>query len=85
VISHEEAGSEEAVLVHWEQEPDRLLVQVLDSAPPTEDVSPLDSAGFSSRHILSLALLDSLVDEFEYSPRPEGGMAARLSLNLPPA
>lgn len=86
VLSHEEAGTDEAVLVTWAQEPSSLVIEVVDSAPPSEhEAAPLDSAGFSSRQILSLALLDSLVDEFTYSPRPQGGMSARLSVNLPSA
>jgi serine/threonine-protein kinase RsbW len=84
VISHEASGTDDAVKVHWEQQAENLVIEVLDSAPaPEHEASPLDSAGFSSRKILSLALLDSLVDGFEYVVRPEGGMSARLTLSLP--
>ena len=74
VLAHEEAGNDEPVVVRWADEADRLVVDVEGAVAPQEEPSE-DSQGFSSRSVLSQALLDSLVDETEVS-----GTKARLVL-----
>lgn len=64
VLAHEEAGTLEPVVVRWAEEDDRLVVDVLGAIQPPSAVSE-DSHGFSTRSVLSQALLDSLVDETE--------------------
>lgn len=82
VLINEESGSEEAVVIDWLQEEGRLVVQVGDRGPgPAGDASAVDTDGFSSRLAMSVALLDSLVDEFSYQPREGGGTTARLVVN----
>lgn len=64
VLAHEEAGSQDEVVVRWADEDDRLVVDVKGLIePPSEAIE--DSHGFSTRSVLSQALLDSLVDESE--------------------
>ena len=62
VLAHEEAGSSDPVLVRWADEDDRLVIDVEGTVepPPGEEE---DSHGFSSRSVLSQALIESLVDE----------------------
>jgi anti-sigma regulatory factor (Ser/Thr protein kinase) len=82
VLSHEAAGTEAPVTVTWDEEPERFVVEVGDrgavydpDAPPEQQ----DSQGFSTRLVMSLALLHSLVDECRLGPRDGGGMCARLA------
>ena len=81
VIANEEAGSAEAVVIDWLEEEGRLVVEVGDRG--TAELgggSGVDTDGFSSRLAMSVALLESLVDDFSFSPRDGGGSVARLSL-----
>ena len=64
VLAHEEAGTQDAVAIRWEDEDDRLVVDVHSKVQPPP-VALEDSHGFSTRSVLSQALLDSLVDESE--------------------
>ena len=66
VLAHEEAGTSDLVLVRWADESDRLVIDVEGTValPPGEEE---DSHGFSSRSVLSQALLESLVDETQLS------------------
>jgi serine/threonine-protein kinase RsbW len=64
VLAHEESGSQEPVVVRWAEEDDRLVVDVKGAIQPPSSASE-DSHGFSTRSVLSQALLDSLVDETE--------------------
>ena len=64
VLAHEEAGTEDPVVVKWTDEEDRLVVDVLGPIEPPASALE-DSHGFSTRSVLSQALLDSLVDESE--------------------
>ena len=77
VLAHEEAGIEAAVSVRWSDEDDRIVVDVDHNTPMTEEEQTEDSHGFSSRLVLSTALLESLVDECEYSPH-DGGTRTHL-------
>ena len=75
VLAHEEAGRSEPVVVAWDDQPDQLVIEVRGHVPAPDSPSE-DSEGFSSRSVLSRALLESLVDSTEHS---ETG--ARLTIN----
>ena len=85
VLSMEEAGSSDPVSVSWLEEGDRIVIEVGDRGlaheePAGEDV---DSQGFSTRLVMSHALLTALVDEYQFVPRDSGGMVSRLILTRP--
>lgn len=78
VLAQEEAGNQDPVVVKWVDEPDRLVIDVHGMAQPVQtDLE--DSHGFSTRSVLSQALLDSLVDESEVTTE-EGSTRSRLIL-----
>lgn len=79
VLALEEAGIEDAVAVRWTDEADQIVVDVEYGVPMTEEGKTEDSHGFSSRLVLSTALLESLVDECEFS-QLDGGTRAHLVL-----
>jgi anti-sigma regulatory factor (Ser/Thr protein kinase) len=82
VLSNEDAGDDAPVTVKWVQTQDKLLVEVGDRGPvhdPGAPDDPFDSWGFSSRSLMSHALLQSLVDDCDIVPRSGGGMCAHLS------
>ena len=67
------------VRVAWREEPDRVVVEVVDDGRHTLP-NPEDSLVGAERMDMSVALLRSLVDECSFEPRPEGGMTTRLTL-----
>jgi len=74
VLAHEEAGVMEPVIVKWAEESGRFVIDVEGRAQPSEQELE-DSHGFSTREVLSHALLQSLVDETELSSSDEGTLA----------
>ena len=82
VLAHEESGSEDPVLIRWSDSEDRIEIHVDQAAATAPNASTADSQGFSTRLVLSTALLESLVDELAYSDRPEGGTRTRLVLAI---
>lgn len=81
VVANEEAAPGEPVAVTWSEERDRLIVEVADRGGDAgEGGDEVDTQGFSTRLTMSLALLESLVDEFELRPREGGGICTRLIL-----
>jgi anti-sigma regulatory factor (Ser/Thr protein kinase) len=85
VLSMAEAGSSDPVSVSWSDEGDRIVIEVGDrgvvhETPGGEDV---DSQGFSTRLVMSHALLTSLVDDYQFVPRDSGGMVSRLIIARP--
>ena len=66
VLAHEDAGASEPVIVRWLDDGDRIVIEVEGTIPPSQEPAE-DSHGFSTRTVLSQALLDSLVDESELS------------------
>ena len=78
VLAHEEAGNSEPVVVKWSEEADRFVIDVEGRVEPIEDALE-DSHGFSTRQVLSHALLESLVDDTELTTF-SGGTRARLIL-----
>ena len=84
VLSMEEARSSDPVSVSWLEVGDRIVIEVGDRGvaheAPGEDV---DSQGFSTRLVMSHALLTALVDEYQFVPRDSGGMVSRLIMTRP--
>lgn len=83
VLSNEAAGSSDEIVVGWSEEADRTIVEVGDRAAPpeSEQGSTLDSQGFSSRVMMSVALIQELVDDLSSEPRPGGGTTTRLTFS----
>jgi len=74
VLAHEEAGIAEPVVVKWSEEASRFVIEVEGRVePPVQELE--DSHGFSTREVLSHALLESLVDDTELSTTGEGTLA----------
>ncbi|MDQ3915713.1 MAG: ATP-binding protein [Actinomycetota bacterium] len=82
VLSTQEAGADAPVTISFTADEDRLEVVVADSGAvrSPDAVAAPDSQGFSTRDVMSMELLKSLVDEFDFSPRAGGGMQTRLML-----
>jgi anti-sigma regulatory factor (Ser/Thr protein kinase) len=78
VLGHEEAGSEEPVLVTWEDN-DTLVVEVTDRIGAEETGKLTDSQGFSTRQVMSRSLLESIAGRVEFNPSPSGGTTTRLT------
>lgn len=79
VLSTQDAGADAPISISFSVDDERLEVVVGDSgAVGAGDADAADSQGFSTRHIMSMELLKTLVDEFEFSPREGGGMQTRL-------
>jgi serine/threonine-protein kinase RsbW len=86
VLSHEAAATDAPVTVTWSDLGDRLVIEVGDRGvvyDPAASADVLDSQGFSTRFMMSLALLRSLVDECVIAPRAGGGMCTQLVFRRP--
>ena len=84
VISHEEAGSDAPVEITWDQDDDVIRIEVSDrgvTVQGEESADEVDTQGFSTRSVMSMALLKSLLDGCEFHPRDGGGMTTRLLLS----
>ena len=83
VLAHEEAGTQAPITVAWEEAADRIVVKVQDrvGTPAGEGVSPQDSQGFSSRMVMSVALLQEMADELTIEAGEGGGTTARLTFS----
>lgn len=80
VLAHEEDSLDEPISVRWEDTGDRVIVEIGDRAPaPNGSASELDTQGIATRHVMSQALLKSLVDSFEFGERDGGGSVTRLT------
>ena len=82
VLAVQEAGVHSPIEISFHAAPESLEVVVSHGgpAPAIEDAPAEDSHGFSTQRVMSMALLRSLVDEFDLAPRAGGGMQARLLL-----
>ena len=80
VLNNEEAGSEEPVHIAWSEQDGSVSIEVGDRGAPVEPdaLSQVDTQGFSTRAVMSIALLKSLVDECDFEPREGGGTTTRL-------
>lgn len=85
VLTHEEQGSDEPVFIRWSEEGERILIEVADRGPRIDsgDVqNALDSQGFSTRAVMSIALLKSIVDGCDFEERDGGGTVTRLTVTV---
>ena len=83
VIVNEEAGTDDSVSVSYSDDGGRVVIEVGDRGQ-AEHATPddaADSLGISSRLVMSMALVESLVDECEFSPREGGGTVTRLVIS----
>lgn len=83
VIAHEASGIDEPVQIVWNDDGDDVRIDVTSAASaPSDDASEaLSSTGsLASRDVLSLALLQSLVDSCTVEPLAEGGSITRLAM-----
>lgn len=79
VFTNEETGGDQPVSVSWVQQPDRIEIEVGDhNESPADQPDLLDSQGFSSRLVMSMALLEELADDLQVARRPDGGTSVRL-------
>lgn len=84
VFTNEETGGDEPVSVSWVRQADRIEIEIGDRNESAADQpDALDSQGFSSRLVMSVALLEELADELEVGRRPGGGTAVRLVFHTP--
>ncbi len=82
VLAQEATGVDDPVLVTWDHDDERVVIDVRDhrAAPDPSIGSEFDSQGFSSREVMSTALLESLVDRFESEASHDGGSRVRLTV-----
>ncbi len=83
-------GRADPVEIRADLEGDRLLIVVEDRGEfPVMEVPSAgdpDSLDFSFERGLSLPLIQGLVDDFQLSPRPDGGSVVRMAIvDAPPA
>jgi anti-sigma regulatory factor (Ser/Thr protein kinase) len=76
VLSNEEAGSVAPVSIEWHEDDEGVEVRVGDRGQVYQGGGPEEP--FADRLSMSVALLGSLVDDFSFEPRPDGGMLTRL-------
>ncbi len=84
VLNSEGSDSKETITVVWREERARLVVEVWDGTDARDQshLQATDSAGYSTRSIMSRALLESLVDTCEIEPR-DPGTVTRLTVRRP--
>ena len=83
VLNNEEANSDDPVVITWDETDDAVRIDVADRGP-TPDVTAVDDVdtqGFSTRAVMSIALLKSLVDDCQFEARDGGGTTTRLMIN----
>jgi anti-sigma regulatory factor (Ser/Thr protein kinase) len=78
VLGHEETGLDEPVLVAWDDE-GALVVEVTDRSEKQAPGNLIDSQGFSTRQVMSLALLESMAERVDIEPSATGGITTRLT------
>lgn len=84
VFTNEETGSDQPVSVSWTRQADHIEIEVGDrNQSPADQPDALDSQGFSSRLVMSMALIEELADELQVGRRPDGGTSVRLIFNTP--
>ena len=81
VIAHDESGIDDPVKVAWRDEDGRIEIDVRSSGKGPIDPGTgalTDTGSLASRDVLSLALLQSLVDECTVESLADGGSVTRL-------
>jgi anti-sigma regulatory factor (Ser/Thr protein kinase) len=83
VLNNEEASSDAPVTISWEDSDGSVRIEVADRGATVDPSASadVDTQGFSTRAVMSFALLKSLVDDCEFQPRDGGGMTTRLLIN----
>jgi anti-sigma regulatory factor (Ser/Thr protein kinase) len=85
VLASEEAGSDESISIRWTEDEAQLTVDISDPAGTPDAPDLEDTGGFSSRLVMSGALLETLVDSCEIEPMDAGGIRTRLVVKRPAA
>ena len=75
VLNNEESGSDDPVAITWDDDDGEVRITVADRGPTVDasEADSVDTQGFSTRAVMSYALLKSLVDDCEFEPRDGGG------------
>jgi anti-sigma regulatory factor (Ser/Thr protein kinase) len=83
VLNNEEAGVDAPVSISWSEDGAAIRIEVADRGPTVvaSAADEVDTQGFSTRAVMSFALLKSLVDGCEFEPREGGGMTTRLLIS----
>ncbi len=83
VLAHEEAGVTDPITVGWTEAADRVVVEVRDNVGDSGSApaSPQDSQGFSTRMVMSVALLQEMADDVHIETADSGGTASRLTFS----
>jgi len=82
VIANEEASPDSPVSINWSLEDEQIVIEVGDRGQGFDPQNSDRDEDFQARMNLSKALLESLVDSCEVAQRSDGGMCARLVVNL---
>lgn len=86
VIVAPDDSPDEPVRIRWNDGPERIVIEVGDAssgAPAASDAATgVDSSGFSTRAVMSTALLETLVDECDVVHYRGGRVYTRLVMNL---
>jgi len=82
VIANEEAAPDSPVSINWSLEDEQIVIEVGDRGQGFDTENLGRDEDFQARMNLSMALLESLVDSCEVAQRSDGGMCARLVMNL---
>ena len=84
VLTNDEAGSTDPITIAWHEAEDRVVVEVGDrGTSPEPEEGMADSQGFSSRMMMSVALLREMVDDVSFERREGGGTNTRLIFSRP--
>lgn len=81
VIANETDDADDPVRVSWTEEADRIVVEIIGKGS-NHKPDPEDSVVGSNRFEMSIALMESLVDECTFEPLAEGGTTTRLVIEL---
>ncbi len=82
VLHGEQAASSDPIVIAWREDDDRVVVEVDDHrSAAAEPTAMADSQGFSSRMVMSLALLREIADDLSVEPRRGGGTTTRLTFS----
>lgn len=72
-VRHGYDGGDGTVLISYELQPDRLVVEVVDDGPGFDPEGARERGEDLAEGGLGIAIIRSIVDEFEAGRRPEGG------------
>jgi len=83
VLNNEEAGSDDPVVISWDETEDAVHIEVADRGASLDPdaLDEVDTQGFSTRAVMSIALLKSLVDDCGFEAREGGGTTTRLLIH----